>query len=97
MTLLVAAYNEEDIIADKMNNTRLLDYPKEKLHVVWVTDDSTDNTVGILKSYSDVRVLHKPERRGKTAAINRSMTYINTPIVVLTDANAMLNKESIKK
>ncbi|MDR1707598.1 MAG: glycosyltransferase family 2 protein [Prevotella sp.] len=97
VTLLIAAYNEEDIVADKINNTRQLDYPAEKLHIVWVTDGSTDGTVNKLKSYNDVRVLHEPERRGKTAAINRSMIYINTPIVVLTDANAMLNPESIKE
>lgn len=97
VTLLIAAYNEEDIVADKINNTRQLDYPAEKLHIVWVTDGSTDGTVNKLKSYNDVRVLHEPERKGKTAAINRSMIYINTPIVVLTDANAMLNPESIKE
>ncbi|MFT4223047.1 glycosyltransferase family 2 protein [Dysgonomonas sp.] len=97
VTLLIAAYNEEDIVADKINNTWQLDYPAEKLHIVWVTDGSTDGTVNKLKSYNDVRVLHEPERKGKTAAINRSMIYINTPIVVLTDANAMLNPESIKE
>lgn len=97
VTLLIAAYNEEDIVAEKMDNTRLLDYPKEKLHIVWVTDGSTDSTVSILKSYSNIKVLHEPERKGKTAAINRSMAYIGTPIVILTDANAMLNKESIKE
>lgn len=97
VTLLIAAYNEEDIIADKMNNTQLLDYPKEKLHIFWVTDGSTDGTVSKLEAYSDVKVLHEPERKGKTAAINRSMTYINTPIIVLTDANAMLNPESLKE
>lgn len=97
VTLLIAAYNEEDIVADKMSNTQLLDYPKDKLHIVWVTDGSTDNTVNKLEAYNDVKVLHESARNGKTAAINRSMAYINTPIVVLTDANAMLNPESIKE
>ncbi len=97
VTLLIAAYNEEDIITDKMSNTLLLDYPKEKLHIIWVTDGSTDSTVNRLEVYDDVKILHKPGRKGKTAAINRSMTYINTPIVVLTDANAMLNPESIRE
>ena len=97
VTLLIAAYNEEDIVDDKMSNTELLDYPKEKLHIVWVTDGSTDSTMNKLKAYDGVKVLHEPERKGKTSAINRSMTYINTSIVVLTDANAMLNPESIKE
>ena len=97
VTLLIAAYNEEDIVADKMNNSRLLDYPKEKLHIVWVTDGSTDSTVNKLRTYNDVKILHESGRKGKTAAINRSMSYIHTPIVVFTDANAMLNPQSIKE
>lgn len=97
VTLLIAAYNEENIVADKMSNTQRLDYPKEKLHVIWITDGSTDSTVNRLEAYNDVKILHEPERKGKTAAINRSMAYINTPIVVLTDANAMLNPESIRE
>ncbi|MBN9303570.1 glycosyltransferase, partial [Dysgonomonas mossii] len=58
---------------------------------------STDSTVEMLKSYPNIRVLHKPEREGKTAAINRSMSYIDTPIVIFTDANAILNTQSINE
>ncbi|MFG5859273.1 glycosyltransferase [Dysgonomonas sp. Shenzhen-Wh21] len=97
VTLLIAAYNEENVVVEKMANIESLDYPKEKLHVVWVTDGSTDNTVEMLKSYPNIKVLHKPEREGKTAAINRSMSYIDTPIVIFTDANAILNTQSIKE
>lgn len=97
VTLLIAAYNEEDIVDDKMHNTRSLDYPKEKLHVVWVTDGSTDSTMQKLQAYTDVQVLHEPERKGKTAAINRSIPYIDTPIVIFTDANTILNSESLKE
>lgn len=42
VTLLIAAYNEEKIIKSKMDNCATLDYPKDKLHVIWVTDGSTD-------------------------------------------------------
>lgn len=97
VTLLIAAYNEEDIIDDKMNNIRLLDYPKDKLHIVWVTDGCTDNTMNKLALYEDIQVLFQPERKGKTAAINRTIPYISTPIVVFSDANAILNSESIKE
>ena len=97
VTLLIAAYNEENIVDEKMTNIQSLDYPKEKLHVVWVTDGSTDGTVEKLKSYTNIKVLHKPKREGKTAAINRSMLYIDTPIVIFTDANAILNTQSIKE
>lgn len=97
VTLLIAAYNEESIVDEKMDNIRLLDYPKDKLHVIWVADGSTDNTMKKLAPYTDTQVLFQPERKGKTAAINRSMPYINTPIVVFSDANAILNSESIKE
>jgi cellulose synthase/poly-beta-1,6-N-acetylglucosamine synthase-like glycosyltransferase len=97
VTLCIAAYNEEAIIEEKMRNVHALDYPKDKLRVVWITDGSTDKTNEKLKEYDDVIVLFSPERRGKTAAINRGMKYINTPIVVFTDANTMLNNEAISK
>ena len=93
VTLLIAAYNEENVVVEKMDNIESLDYPKEKLHVVWVTDGSTDSTVEMLKSYPNIKVLHKPEREGKTAALNRSMSQIATPIVIFTDANAILNTQ----
>lgn len=97
VTLLIAAYNEENVVVEKMDNIESLDYPKEKLHVVWVTDGSTDSTVEMLKSYPNIKVLHKPEREGKTAALNRCMSYIDTPIVIFTDANAILNTQSINE
>lgn len=97
VTLLIAAYNEEAVVAEKMRNNRDLQYDEGKLHIVWVTDGSTDRTNEMLAAYNDVKVLFSPARRGKTAALNRAIDYINTPIVVFTDANTMLNSEAIKK
>lgn len=97
VTLLIAAYNEQDVVAEKMDNCQRLDYPAEKLKIVWITDGSNDKTDEFLKSYPNVIVLHENERRGKTAALNRAMTFISTPIVVMTDANTMINEESIKE
>lgn len=95
VTLLIAAYNEEEIVLSKMQNCLDLSYPKEYLKIVWVTDGSNDNTIELLKRFSDVTILHVPERKGKTAAINRAIKQIFTPIVVFTDANTMLNKDAI--
>ena len=44
LTLFIAAYNEEDVVDEKMANCLALDYPREKLHILWVTDGSTDAT-----------------------------------------------------
>ncbi len=97
VTLLIAAYNEEEIVREKMVNIMALDYPIEKLKVVWVTDGSTDSTNSILSEYDNLEVLFEAARAGKTAAINRAMKFVITPIVVFTDANTMLNKEALKE
>lgn len=97
ITLLVAAYNEEDYVAKKVENTRSLDYPSEKLHQIWVTDGSNDRTPQLLSAYSDVTVLHKSERAGKIAAMNRAVKFVKTPIVVFSDANTLLGHESLRR
>jgi cellulose synthase/poly-beta-1,6-N-acetylglucosamine synthase-like glycosyltransferase len=96
VTLLVAAYNEKDIIEEKISNSNALIYPKDKLHFLWITDGSNDGSVEILKNISGVAVLHNPLRKGKTAAINRAMQSIVTPFTVLCDANSLLSPQAIK-
>lgn len=95
VTLFIAAYNEQDVIAEKMANCRALDYPADKLNIVWVTDGSDDRTNDLLSEYSEVTVYYQPERRGKTAAFNRAVPFINTPYIVFTDANTMLNPSAV--
>jgi len=97
VTLFIAAYNEKDFIAEKINNSRQLDYPAEKLHMVWVTDGSDDGTPEELKKYEGVTVYHLPQRNGKIGAMNRGMQFVKTPIVVFCDANTMLGHESIRR
>jgi cellulose synthase/poly-beta-1,6-N-acetylglucosamine synthase-like glycosyltransferase len=96
VTLIVAAYNEEAIIAQKIENTLRIDYPKELLHIIFITDGSTDNTAAIVSGYPQITLLHAPERKGKLAAMNRAMQHVNTDIVVFSDANGMLNSGAIK-
>lgn len=96
-TLLIAAYNEEDIVRSKMDNCHRLDYPADKLRLTWITDGSNDHTNERLAEYPEATVLFQPERQGKTAALNRAIQYINTPYVIFTDANTMLNEGAIKE
>ena len=93
VTLMICAYNEQDIVDIKMENTHQITYPK--LHVVWVTDGSNDATNDYLAKYPDVQVIFSPERRGKTAALNHGLGEVTDELVVMTDANTMLNPESI--
>ncbi|MCX6252590.1 MAG: glycosyltransferase family 2 protein [Bacteroidetes bacterium] len=97
VTLFIAAYNERDYVAEKVRNSLELDYPHEKLHMVWVTDGSDDGTPELLKQYEGLEVHHLPERSGKIGAINRGMKLVKTPIVVFCDANTMLGRESIRR
>ncbi len=97
VTLFIAAYNEESIVHDKMRNCRQLDYPVDRLRIVWITDGTTDNTNSLLSEYPEVDVLFSPERKGKTAALNRGVPFVKTPYVIFTDANTMLNDQAIKE
>lgn len=97
VTFLICAYNEQDVVAGKMENTLKLDYPKDKLHILWVTDGSTDDTNRRLQAYPDVEVVYSPERRGKTAALNHGISLIKTELTVMTDANTMVNREAIRE
>ncbi|HSH50816.1 MAG TPA: glycosyltransferase [Bacteroidales bacterium] len=97
VTVFIAAYNESNFVDQKVRNTFSLDYPQEKLHQIWVTDGSDDDTVKKLKKYTpDINIYHQAERKGKTGAINRGMQFVETPIVIFSDANSILNKEAIK-
>ncbi|WP_455664248.1 glycosyltransferase family 2 protein [Phocaeicola sp.] len=97
VTLFITAYNEEKVVDGKMKNCHELDYPKDKLKIVWVTDGSNDHTNDKLKEYADATVLFTPERKGKTAAMNRGMRFVTTPIVVFTDANTFINNQAIRE
>ncbi len=97
VSLVIAAYNEEDVIEEKIKNCLELDYPKGKLHIIFVADGSNDQTTTVIGRYAGIELLFRPERLGKVAAINRAMQYIKTPFVVFCDANTFLNKESIRE
>ena len=97
VAFMVCAYNEQDVVEMKMQNIHELDYPKDKLHVVWVTDGSSDNTNEYLKTYPEVEVIYSPERRGKTAALNHGLSMVTSDITVMTDANTMVNREAIRE
>lgn len=97
VTLFIAAYNEKDCIEDKLQNTLNLDYPKEKVQILFVTDGSDDGTPELLEKHKGITILHQDKRGGKTGAINRGMSFVKNPIVIFSDANAMLNKSAIRE
>ena len=97
MTLMICAYNEEDVVKEKMENTLALDYPKDKLRIMWVTDGSNDRTNELLAAYPEVDIVFSPERRGKTAALKHGLTELKTRYVAFTDANTMINAGALRE
>jgi len=97
VTLFIPAYNEDEFIDRKMENIRTLDYPPDKLKVIWITDGSTDLTREYLARYDGISVFHEAERRGKIHAMNRGILHTATPFVIFTDANTMMNPRAIRE
>lgn len=96
VTLVVPCYNESDFLEEKVRNCFLLDYPKDKLEIIFITDGSTDRSGEILKAYPSIRHMHSPERKGKIAAMHRAMGSVSHDLVIFCDANTTLNEESIR-
>jgi cellulose synthase/poly-beta-1,6-N-acetylglucosamine synthase-like glycosyltransferase len=100
VTFLVAAYNEERWIEDKIKNGLAFNYPKEKIHHYFVTDGSNDKTPDLIRQYKipqgvNLELFHQPERKGKIAAVERVMQFVKTPIVIYSDANTDVNPDAI--
>lgn len=95
VALVVAAYNEEEYIKEKIENSLSLQYPRDLLELVFITDGSTDRTNEIISQYPSIKLLFQPERRGKSSAMNRSISHIDASIVVFCDANTLLNQDCI--
>jgi cellulose synthase/poly-beta-1,6-N-acetylglucosamine synthase-like glycosyltransferase len=97
VTLFVAAYNEKDYVDEKVKNSFSLNYPKEKVKHVWVTDGSDDGTPDLLRKHEGVEVYHEDARGGKIGAMNRGMQFVKTPVVIFSDGNTHLGEDSIRE
>lgn len=99
VSLIIAAYNEEKLIEEKILNCLLLDYPKDKIEIIVASDCSTDKTNEIVKKYEqeNVKLEIAEKRAGKTAGRNRAIPRAQGEIIVLSDATGMYGKDVIKK
>jgi cellulose synthase/poly-beta-1,6-N-acetylglucosamine synthase-like glycosyltransferase len=96
LSVLIAAYNEEAVIEERVQNALLMDYPKDKLEIVVASDGSSDATPAIVARYADrgVCLLHCPERRGKAATLNSAVSKLTGEIVLLSDANTHTDRDA---
>lgn len=99
VTLIISAYNEEEVIEEKIRNSLSLDYPEGLLEVVVVSDGSTDGTVEAVKRFEDRGVVlrHYEGRIGKTECLNRAVPEASGEIVVFTDANSRFDAAALKE
>lgn len=99
VSLIISAYNEENIIGQKLENSLALDYQPDKLEIVVVSDASTDRTDSIVESYGGRGVILKKTavRRGKTGGLNEAVAMATGEIVILSDANALYAPDAIRK
>jgi cellulose synthase/poly-beta-1,6-N-acetylglucosamine synthase-like glycosyltransferase len=98
VSFIIAAFNEEKIIAAKLDNTLRLSWPREQLEIIVVADGSNDRTAAIARGYRDqgITVLHQPERQGKTMALNHAAEAATGEILFFSDANTMYEPSTLE-
>ena len=96
VTVIVTAYNEEPVIAARLENLLALDYPKEKLRIVVTDDGSTDRTAAVALSYPGVQVITNA-KGGKVAAQNAAVRQTDGEIVAFTDANSTWAPDALRR
>ena len=99
ISLIIPAYNEEKVIADKIENSLLLDYPKEELEIIVASDGSTDKTNQIVRSFATlgVKLVLLNTNQGKSSAQNLAVTQARGEIIFFSDANVLLLPDAVKK
>ena len=97
MTLIVPLYNEEQFVERKIRNSLAVDYPREKLQLLFIADGCTDATEEICRRHEDetVRLIALP-RGGKAAALNAGAAAAHGEILVFTDANVDLAPDALR-
>jgi cellulose synthase/poly-beta-1,6-N-acetylglucosamine synthase-like glycosyltransferase len=101
VTVLVPAYNEAGVIASKLDNLLGLDYPRDRLQLVVVSDGATDETNAILEGAAarDERLttVLLAERRGKANALNQGLEQATGEIVVFSDSSILLDPQALRE
>lgn len=98
VTIVVAAHQEVAVIREKLENFLAIDYPRERLEMLVVSDASSDGTDDIVREFADsgVRLLRQEPRQGKPAALGLALEHVTSEVVVFTDANVLLAEDSLR-
>jgi cellulose synthase/poly-beta-1,6-N-acetylglucosamine synthase-like glycosyltransferase len=99
VTFIISAYNEEQVIGQKLQNTLELDYPKDKIEIIVISDASNDKTDNIVQDwagkYDNILLVRQNQRKGKSAGLNVGIRNAKGDVVVFSDANAFYKNDSI--
>lgn len=98
VTILIAAYNEQEVIGATIENKLALEYPSEKLEIIVISDSSEDLTDSIVCSYTDkgVMLIRQEPRAGKTSALNLAVPRVQSDIIVFSDANSLYAPDALR-
>jgi cellulose synthase/poly-beta-1,6-N-acetylglucosamine synthase-like glycosyltransferase len=99
LSFVISAYNEADVIRQKLENTLAIDYPADRRQVVVVSDCSNDGTDDIVLEFAGrgVELARMSERRGKTAGLNATVPTLRGDVVIFSDANAIYEADALRK
>src|SRR5436190_6274241 len=96
VSLIVAAHDEEQVIAKKVANALALDYPRELLEVIVASDGSTDRTAGLAREAGADLVLELP-RAGKLSTQNAAVERAKGELLAFSDANATWQPRALRE
>ena len=98
ISIMISAYNEEKYIEKKISNALAVDYPRDNMQVIVISDGSSDRTLELANSFDDKRlkVIEVVDRRGKPNALNQGLQHATGDILVFTDANVFFDPLSIQ-
>jgi cellulose synthase/poly-beta-1,6-N-acetylglucosamine synthase-like glycosyltransferase len=99
VSLLIPAFNEEARLLQKISNLREMDYPPEKVQIVFVSDGSSDGTNEILKGVGDqnIEAIFLSRRSGKAAALNQAVLHARHEILAFSDASTLFASDTLRK
>lgn len=99
VTIIIAAYNEERAIGETLRNKLALEYPRDCLDIVVVSDGSTDRTDEIVRGFASagVRLIRQDPRQGKTSALNRAVEAARGEVIVFSDANSLYHRDAVRQ
>jgi hypothetical protein len=99
ISMIIPVHNEASRVGRKIVNTAALDYPAERLEVLWISDGSTDDTVPLIRASATpaMRIVELAERGGKAAALNAGLANASHEVLVFSDASIELEPGSLRQ